>query len=144
MGRRPVVLVLVTLLAALVAGPLAAAAPRTPEQVARAWSKALNAGNDKAAAALFAQNAVVVQGPYVYRFRTAKLAKLWNSGLPCAGSIVKVKVRGNVATVTFILGHRKGHVCDGPGQLAAAKFTVVKGRIVRWEQVPPDPTGLAA
>jgi hypothetical protein len=142
MGRRTVVAALVTLLA-VGGAELAAAAPRTPEQVARAWSAALNAADDQAAGALFAPNAVAVQGPYLYRLRTAKLAALWNSGLPCAGRIIKVRVHGKVATVTFVLGHRKGHTCDGPGQLAAAKFTVVNGKIVRWEQVAPE-SGLTA
>jgi hypothetical protein len=144
MGRRTVVLALVTLLAAAAVGSAVAAAPRTPGQVARAWSAALDAGDDRAAAALFAANAVAVQGPYLYRLRTAKLATLWNSRLPCAGRILRVSVRGRVATVTFVLGHRPGHVCDGPGQLAAAKFTVVNGKIVRWEQVPPPNSAPAA
>ena len=136
MGRRTAVLALVTLLAA--AGSAAAARPRTPAQVVRAWSAALTAGDDRAAGALFAANALAVQGVYAYRLRTARLATLWNSELPCAGRIVRLRVRGNVATATFVLGHRKGHTCDGPGELAAAKFTVVKGKIVRWEQVAPE------
>lgn len=110
----------------------------SPARVVRAWSAALNAGDDKAAGALFAANAIAIQGPYGYRLRTAKLATLWNSGLPCGGHIVKLRVRGNVVTATFRLGHRKGHACDGPGQLAAAKFTIVNGKIVRWEQVVPE------
>jgi hypothetical protein len=143
MGRRAIVLALVTLLAAAAAGVVVAAAPRTPAEVARAWSADLNAGDDEAAGALFAANAVAVQGPYAYRLKTAKLATLWNSGLPCSGRIIKLHVRGKVVTATFVLGHRKGHVCDGPGELAAAKFTVVKGKIVRWEQVAPE-SGLSA
>jgi hypothetical protein len=143
MGRRTVVFALVTLVAAAAVGLALAAAPETPAEAARAWSAALNAGDDKAAGALFAPNAVAIQGPYAYRLRTAKLAALWNSGLPCSGRIIKLRVKGNVATATFVLGHRKGHVCDGPGQLAAAKFTVVKGKIVRWEQVAPE-SGLTA
>jgi hypothetical protein len=143
MGRRAIVLALVALLAAAAAGLAVAAAPRTPAQVARAWSADLNAGDDEAAGALFAANAVAVQGPYAYRLKTAKLATLWNAGLPCSGRIIKLRVRGKVVTATFVLGHRKGHVCDGPGELAAAKFTVVKGKIVRWEQVAPE-SGLTA
>jgi hypothetical protein len=143
MGRRTVVVALVTLLAATAAGPALAAAPRTPAQVVRAWSAALNAGDDKAAGALFAPNAIAVQAPYAYRLPTTKVAALWNSGLPCSGRIIKLTVRGNVATATFELGARKGHKCDAPGTLAGAKFTVVKGKIVRWEQVPPAP-GLTA
>lgn len=119
----------------------AARAAHGPEDVARAWSKALNAGNDKGAAALFAHNALVVQPGLVIRLLTPKLAQLWNSGLPCGGSIVRVHTIGNTVTVTFKLVHRRGHACDGPGQLAAARFTVVKGKITRWEQVPPESSG---
>lgn len=130
--------------AAVSVGAAAAAAPRTPAQVVRAWSRALNTGNDKAAARLFAPNALTIQGGFVIRLRTAKSAVLWNSGLPCSGEIVRVRVKGNVAVATFVLGHRKGHKCDGPGQLAGARFTVVGGKITRWEQVAPDDTGPTA
>ena len=37
----------------------------SPENVARAWSKAINAGDNEAAARLFAPGAVVVQGPEI-------------------------------------------------------------------------------
>jgi len=132
---------LAALAGATLLGAANAAPPKTPAQVAQAWSRALNAGNDKAAGALFARNAVVVQGGLAIRLPNAKIATLWNSGLPCAGTIVRIRVEGRVATATFRLGHRKGHTCDGPGELAAAKFTVVKGKIVRWEQVAPDEGG---
>jgi hypothetical protein len=137
-GRR-VTVVSVLVAAVLVSSTSAAvlAVPRTPAQVVRAWSKALNAGDDKAAGALFAPGAVAIQGPFGYRLRTTKSAVLWNSGLPCAGKIVRLVVKGKVAVATFRLGHRPGHACDGPGQLAAARFTVVHGKIARWEQVVP-------
>jgi hypothetical protein len=116
-----------------------AAKPRTPAQVVRAWSAALNAGNDRAAGALFARRALAIQGSFVVRLNTAKSAEIWNAGLPCAGHIVRVRVlRRNVVKATFVLAHRKGHRCDAPGQLAAAQFTVVGGKITRWQQVAPD------
>jgi hypothetical protein len=131
------VIALSAVLAVALAGP-AAAKVKTPAQVVRAWSNVLSAGNDKAAGALFAPGALTVQGSFVVRLTTTKSAVVWNSGLPCSGVITHLKVRGNVVTATFVLGHRKGHKCDGPGQLAAAKFTVVNGKITRWEQVAPD------
>jgi hypothetical protein len=144
MGRRAIVFAVVTVVVAAALGNAAAAPPRAPADVVRAWSRALNAGNDKAAGALFAPNAVTIQGPYVIRLATPKLATLWNSGLPCAGQIVRLRVQGRVVTAVFKLGHRPGHTCDGPGELAAARFTVVRGKIVRWEQVPVAATGLTA
>jgi hypothetical protein len=126
-------------LAAAAAPPALAAKPLTPTQVVRAWSKALNASDDKAAGALFATRALAIQGSFVVRLDTAKSAAIWNSALPCSGRIVRLRIlAGNVVKATFVLGHRKGHSCDAPGQLAAAQFTVVKGKITRWEQVVPD------
>jgi limonene-1,2-epoxide hydrolase len=142
MGRWLTAIALVAAFAAATfLGTASAARPKTPAQIVRAWSKALNASNDKAAGALFARNAVTIQGPNVIRLPNLKIATLWNASLPCAGQITKLRVKGNVATATFVLGERPGHRCDGPGQLAAAKFTVVKGKIVRWEQVVPEPSG---
>jgi len=118
---------------------VAAAKPTTPSQVVRAWSKALNASDDKTAGSLFAPRALAIQGSFAVRLNTAKSAVLWNSALPCSGRIVRLRVlSARVVKATFVLGHRKGHRCDGPGQLAAARFTVVKGKITRWEQVVPD------
>jgi len=126
-----------TLAVSVAAGP--AATPRTPFQVVRAWSKALNASNDRAAGALFARRALTIQGSVVVRLNTAKSAVLWNSELPCSGRIVRLRfLEDNLVKATFVLGERKGHHCDGPGQLAAAQFTVVNGKITRWEQVAPD------
>jgi hypothetical protein len=38
--------------------------------------------------------------------------------------------------VVFRLGDRGKTSCDAPGTLAAARFEIVGGKIVRWEQVP--------
>jgi len=139
--RRRVVATGLAVLAGLLATAAASGASTRPAAVVRAWSKALNAADDRAAGALFARNAVTIQGPVVVRLRTARSAAVWNSGLPCSGQIVSIQVVGNVATATFRLGERPGHVCDGPGNLVAARFTVVAGKIVRWEQVPPPVPG---
>jgi limonene-1,2-epoxide hydrolase len=135
---RSTAIAVAALIAATAVGVASAAAPKTPAQVVRAWSRALNASNDRAAGALFARNAVTVQGPVVIRLPNLRMAILWNAGLPCSGRITRLRVNGNVASATFVLGERKGHRCDGPGVVVAAKFTVVKGKIVRWEQVAPE------
>ena len=142
--RLGLVVALALAVVAVATGTAQGSPPKTPAQVVRAWSRALNAGNDKAAGALFAPNALTIQGGFVVRLRTAKSAVVWNSGLPCSGDIIRLRVKGNVATATFRLGRRKGHTCTGPGQLAAARFTVVRGRITRWEQVAPDLSGSVA
>jgi hypothetical protein len=137
--RAATAIAIAAALLVLVAPGAQAAKPLTPTQVVQAWSRALNASNDTTAGSLFALRALAIQGGFVVRLNTAKSAVLWNSGLPCSGRIVRLRMlSGNVVKATFVLGHRKGHHCDAPGQLAAARFTVVRGKITRWEQVVPD------
>jgi hypothetical protein len=107
----------------------------SPESVVRAWSAAINAGDDKKAADLFAPGAVVIQGIQI-TLATHGDAVEWNSGLPCAGFVKSVDVEGEKATAVFVLGGRPGHQCDGPGQKAAVEFVVHEGKIVSWQQIP--------
>ena len=53
----------------------------SPASVVRAWSKALDAGDNQAAADLFAPGAQVIQGPVVTSLRTHADAVAWNAGL---------------------------------------------------------------
>ena len=130
-------------LALAAAGTAQAAA--TPAQVVRAWSKALNANRNVAAAKLFAHNARVVQPGVDVPLSSRAIAVAFNESLPCAGRIVAIKVKGDNATATFVLGERPRHRCDAPGAKAAAVFTVRNGKIVRWKQVPvPGPSGPTA
>jgi limonene-1,2-epoxide hydrolase len=108
----------------------------SPAQVVRAWSKALNADDNVAAAALFAPNARVVQGPLDVRLRTRALAVGFNASLPCAGKILELRTSGMRVTATFLLGERPRHHCDAPGSKAAAQFVIRNGKIVLWKQVP--------
>src|SRR5438034_11676245 len=88
----------------------------TPESVVRAWSKALDAGDNQAAADLFAPGAQVIQGPVVTSLRTHADAVAWNAGLPCSGKIVDLSTSGATVTATFLLGNRQTTACDGPGR----------------------------
>lgn len=110
------------------------------EEVVRSWSRALNAGDNDAAADLFLPGAIVIQGELAFRLATHDQAMQWNSALPCSGEIVEVSTRGNVVTAVFVLGHRKASRCDAPpGTRAAAEFTIRGGRIAVWKQVEvPD------
>jgi limonene-1,2-epoxide hydrolase len=119
------------------------ATPPSPPAIVRQWSAALNANDNVAAARLFAPNARVIQGPLDVRLSTPALALAFNESLPCAGKVLRITAQGNRATAVFLLGHRPKHVCDGPGQKAAAVFVVRNGKIVLWEQVPV-PSGLPA
>jgi limonene-1,2-epoxide hydrolase len=108
----------------------------SPESVVRAWSQALNTGDNNRAADLFAPDAEIVQAGRVLTLRTHHDAVVWNSGLPCSGRIVSIETRGETTTATFLLGDRPNSKCDGPGQRATAIFKVVKGKIVLWHQAP--------
>ena len=108
----------------------------SPADLVRAWSRALNANDNKAAGALFAPGARVVQPGVDVRLTSRGLRVAFNASLPCAGRIVAIHVHGNRAVATFVLGTRPKHRCDGPGQRAAALFVVRAGKIVLWQQVP--------
>ena len=112
----------------------------SPESVVRAWSRALNAGDDDGAADLFARGAEVVQGDRVLHLHTHAEARDFNRALPCSGRIVALAVHGDEVKATFVLGDRPSSICDGPGEKAAALFRIRGGKIVLWHQVavPPE------
>ncbi|MDX6477453.1 MAG: hypothetical protein QOG29_40 [Gaiellaceae bacterium] len=113
------------------------------EGVVRAWSSAVNAGDNETAADQFATDAEIVQGGVAQRFRTRADAVDWNAGLPCSGRIVGLETRGAEVTATFVLGDRPTSRCDGPGARARAVIRVRDGKIVLWHQVPvPQPPPL--
>jgi hypothetical protein len=108
----------------------------SPESVARAWSAALNRNDNEAAAKLFAPGAQIVQIG-VEKLRTHGDAVDWNAALPCGGRIVSVEPQADdEVLVIFHLTERPHHICDGPGEDAAALLTVVHGKIVIWHQTP--------
>ena len=113
--------------------------------VVRTWSARLNANDNAGASHLFALPALLTQGPYAYRLKTYRQLTLWHDGLPCAGKVTRIIVKGRFATAVFTLGQRKGHNCDAPGGEAAARFEIVKGKIRSWTQVAvPPPAGPVA
>jgi hypothetical protein len=118
------------------------AAARTAhiKAVVRSWSLRLNADDNAGAAKLFGLPAIVIQAPYAFRLRTRAQLTEWHKTLPCAGHIVSITVHGLVADAIFRLANRPSSKCDGPGELAAARFTFAHGKIVRWEQIPVPAT----
>ena len=130
------------------AGSGAARATRSPEQVVRAWSAALNANRNEDAARLFAHDARVIQPGVDVRLDSHVLAVAFNASLPCAGRITEIRHAQQGLVATFVLGERPKHRCDAPGVKAAAYFVVRGGKIVLWQQVPvpgapkkPQPPG---
>ena len=123
----------------------AADSPAKIRAVVREWSARLNANDNAGASHLFSLPAVMTQGPYAYRLKTYRQLTLWHDGLPCAGTVTRIIVKGRFATAVFTLGKRKGHTCDAPGGEAAARFEIIGGRIRSWTQVavPPPPGPVA-
>jgi limonene-1,2-epoxide hydrolase len=111
----------------------------TPEEVVRAWSRALNGGDNEAAADLFAPGAQVIQGGRVLRLSTHADAVGWNASLPCSGRIVELTTDEDTVTATFLLDDRPASACDAPGARATAAFEVEDGRIVLWHQLDSAP-----
>jgi limonene-1,2-epoxide hydrolase len=115
----------------------------SPQSVVRAWSEAVNTGDNEGAARLFADGARVVQGEEVRRLDSFAEARAWNSSLPCSGRILSLTEREDTVRVTFVLGERPEKTCDGPGERALALFRVEDGKIVLWHQLerslqPPE------
>jgi hypothetical protein len=108
------------------------------EDVVRAWSEALNTGDNEAAADLFAPGAQIVQGGRTTRLQTHEDAVAWNAALPCSGRIVELSTDGDTVTATFLLDDRPTSPCDAPGAQATAAFRIDDGKIVLWHQLDGD------
>jgi hypothetical protein len=94
--------------AAPLAAPTRAAAdsPARMRALVRTWSTRLNVNDNAGASHLFALPAVLTQGPYAYRLKTYRQLTLWHDGLPCAGTVTRIIVKGRFATAVFTLGRR--------------------------------------
>jgi hypothetical protein len=119
-------------------------ATRSPEDVVRAWSAALNRNDNRAAARLFANGALIIQGAR-HTLPTPADALGWNASLPCGGELISLRTSGNEVTALFRLDERPHHICDGPGAEVQATFRVLDGKIVVWAQgATPDTGGTVA
>lgn len=116
----------------------------SPESVVRAWNEEVNAGDNEAAAELFAEGARVVQVGRARRLVTREDAVAWNASLPCSARIVSLSAREETVTAVFVLADRETSPCDGPGARATTVFRVREGKIVLWHQVASTrPSGVA-
>ena len=126
--------------AATATGPASEATASELEAVVRAWSAALNAGDNEAAADLFAPGALIVQAGVAVPLPDYAATVQWNASLPCSGTIVDIDIdvaRG-IVVATFALGDRSTGPCNAaPGTLAAAAFLIENGKIAVWQQVAP-------
>lgn len=118
----------------------AAAKPPTPAErkmaaIIEAWSVRLNRNDNAGVAELYSLPTTIIQDSLEYRLKTRSEVALWFSELPCSGTILSISYEGKFATAVFRLGNRGSTPCDAPGAIAAARFEIVKGKIVLWTQV---------
>lgn len=116
--------------------------PVPPElaAVVLAWSEAINRNDNAAAAKLFAPGAIIRQS-LEFPLDNAEVATTWNDGLPCAGTVVELRMVDDAVVATFMLGERPGHRCDAPGARAGAAFVIVNGLITLWQQTAVSDDG---
>jgi hypothetical protein len=126
-------------------GPAATVPDEELETIVRAWSAALNGGDNEAAADLFAPGAIIVQAGVAIQLEDRAAAIRWNADLPCSGTIVDLDIRNGVVLAVFEFGDRSTGPCDAaPGKLAAAAFLIENGKIAVWQQVAPPETSRRA
>src|ERR687886_1758152 len=88
---------------------------RTPAEVVRAWSAALNRGDEEAAAALFGPNAVFVAGDYQAVLRTREQVLAFHREMVWCGPIVRLAAKGNEVEAQFSLASRPTAHCERGG-----------------------------
>jgi len=109
---------------------------KSPEQVVRAWSKALNSGSNEGAADLFAANAKFVAGDYIRLLHTHEQAVAFNAELVWCGPIVRLAAHGADVTARFALVTQATGRCDSTGgERASVFFRVRDGKIVLFDQI---------
>ena len=120
---------------ALVAG-CGGGGQKTPEQVVRAWSAAVNRGDEEAAAALFGSKVRFVAGDYqtVLRRRAEVLA--FHRTMGWCGPIVRLAQKGDEIVAQFSLVSRpSGHCERGGPERGSVAFRVRDGKIVFFDQI---------
>jgi limonene-1,2-epoxide hydrolase len=109
---------------------------RTPAQVVRAWSAALNRDDEEAASALFGPKAVFVAGDYQTVLRTRAEVLAFHRAMGWCGPIVRLVANGNEVEAQFSLASRpSGHCERGGRERGSVAFRVRDGKIVRFDQI---------
>lgn len=116
-----------------------------PEAVVRAWSDAVNSGDNERAAKLLAPGAIAIQGTQEHVLRQYADAVDWNAAQPCARLVRSILTHGDIVTATFLLRDRaaKGG-CARAGGTETTEFEVRDKRIVflrRLASAPAPPAG---
>jgi SnoaL-like domain len=109
---------------------------RTPAQVVRAWSAAVNRGDNEAAAALFGSRVVFVAGDSRSVLRTRAQALALNRAIGWCGPIVRLARTDEEIVARFSLASRpNGHCERGGRDRGSVAFRVRDGKIVEFDQI---------
>jgi ketosteroid isomerase-like protein len=109
---------------------------RTPAQVVRAWSAALNRGDEEAASALFGPNAVFVAGDYQTVLRTHADVLAFHQEMVWCGPIVRLAAHGDEVEAQFSLATRPNRHCERGGrERGSVYFRIRDGKIVFFDQI---------
>jgi SnoaL-like domain len=120
----------------LVAAGCGGGAHKTPAQVVRAWSTALNRGDEKAAADLFGPKVVFVAGDYQTVLRTRAQALAFHREIGWCGPIVRLAREGEEIVAQFSLASRPSGRCERGGrERGSVAFRVRDGKIVFFDQI---------
>jgi len=96
----------------------------------------VNAGDDEAAARMFAGDARVVEAGSVRRLRTFDEAHAWHLRLRCSRRVVRLRSQEARVRATFLLGDRgRNGSCARRGMRADELFRVRNGKIVLWHEL---------
>lgn len=109
--------------------------------VIEGWTKALAAGDERAAAGYFAIPSTVENGPLLTKIESRADAIAFNRSLPCGAEVVSARTTGELTTATFLLSDRPGGDCgSGAGATASTSFEIRDGKIVEWRRVDDAPS----
>ena len=125
------------LVVAVLAGCGASGSGSSPASVVRAWTKAVRADDNEAAANLFAANAEVVAPGSDQLLPTHADAVVWNAGRVCAGRIVSLLAQGNEVWTKFVLVNRRSSVCIAPGLRERVVLEINGGKITEFHELTP-------
>src|SRR5437588_5415596 len=107
----------------------------SPPDVVRAWSKAVNRGDNEAAARLFGPRVKFVAGDYVTVVRGHERAVAFNAGLGWCGPIVRLVAKGTDVTAQFALATRAAGRCTAGRERGSVFFRIRHGKIVLFDQI---------
>jgi len=109
---------------------------RTPAQVVRAWSAALNRDDEETASALFGPKAVFVAGDYQTVLRTRAEVLAFHRAMGWCGPIVRLVANGNEVEAQFSLASRPNGRCERGGrERGSVYFRIRDGKIVFFDQI---------